>query len=95
MRITSGNEGYPKYGLQPEAVTYWWVQTDAAGTGGVSYYITITKDRNVSSLNRKLERELESSSRDFYGGRIYRAVTRWLWTLQDETGKGTCGAGKC
>lgn len=96
MRITSGNEGYAKFGLQPGALTYWWVQTDEAGTGGVSYYITITKDRKVSSLPpRKLVRELYERNRDSYGRRIYQAVTRWLWTLEDETGKGTCGAGKC
>jgi hypothetical protein len=95
MTITSGKEGYAKYGLQPGAVTYWWVQTNAAGTGGVSHYITITKDRKVSSVQRKLVRELYRRNGDSYGGKIRRAVTRWLWTLEDETGKGTCGAGKC
>lgn len=97
IRITSGKEEYAKLGLKPGAVTYWWVQTDEAGTGGVSQYITLSKDRIFSSVPpSKLERTLYRGDRDSYGYRkIYRAIARWLWTLKDETGKGTCGAGKC
>jgi hypothetical protein len=50
-------EDYPKYNLQRGAFTYWWVKTDAAGTGGESYFITAVNGRVISSRRRPLVRE--------------------------------------
>lgn len=104
---SSEKEGYRKYGLQPGAFTYWWVKTDSTGTGGESVFITITKDRRISSVPRPLVREPYSDKsypqvegdRQDKGYRraikLGRASVRWMWTLDDETAKGQCGTASC
>jgi hypothetical protein len=82
-------EGYKKYGLQPGRMTYWWVKTDATGRGGQSAFVTETADGKVVPVFYKLKREPSEE------GRPTRALARWIWTLEDETAKGNCGASKC
>jgi len=99
-RITmdSTQERYPKYNLEPGATTYWWVKTDAAGTGGVSYFITRMKDGSVvRSKPRPLYRKPYDKSRsgDYDKARARRAIMRWIWDLKDETAKGQCGSATC
>lgn len=104
---SSEKEEYKKYNLKPGALTYWWVKTDSTGTGGESYFITMTKARQISSLRRTLLRVPypdEGYGKD-EGGRqdkgyskaikLGRASMRWLWTLDDETAKGQCGTATC
>jgi hypothetical protein len=89
---SSQTEGYGKFGLRPGQNTYWWVQTDASGTGGTSFFITETKDGNIEP--KPVRRDLV---RYFYqeGEELRRAITQWIWSLEDETAKGTCGSASC
>jgi hypothetical protein len=91
----SETEGYPKYGLQPGSLTYWWVQTDSTGTGGVSVFVTMTKDGEISSVRRPLTRERYQDKEYKKGTKGSRASARWIWTLDDETAKGPCGSATC
>jgi len=83
-------EGYPKYGLQPGGVTYWWVQTDSTGRRGTSVYLTPTADGKFGTVKRPLIRELYDKSE-----RVLQAIARWIWSLEDETSQGHCGAATC
>jgi hypothetical protein len=90
LSIPSGQrEGYKKYGLQPGRTTYWWVKTDATGRGGESVFLTET-DGRVVPVSHDLNRSPFEK-----GQEPTRALARWIWTLKDETGKGTCGLAKC
>jgi hypothetical protein len=86
----SEREGYKKYGLQPGRVTYWWVQTDATRTGGRSVFFTEHADGKVVRVIRPLRRYFYEK-----GDEPTRALARWIWALDDEVAKGTCGAGGC
>jgi hypothetical protein len=88
----SQTEGYKKYGLQPGGTTYWWVKTDATGRGGRSVFVTQTRDGKIvlPPVERVLERQPYEKGKE-----PTRALARWVWTLKDETAKGTCGAAKC
>lgn len=92
-------EGYAKYGLIPGRPTYWWVQTDKSGTAGTSVFVTATKDGKIHQVRRDLQREKYEEHEGKYPGygsaKLKRAVARWIWSLDDETAKGTCGAAKC
>jgi hypothetical protein len=95
-------EGYEKYGLVPGGTTYWWVKTEPDGTGGDSYFITRGSDGRISKepVKRTLMREpFEGTTKETRGkydkGRIQRAIMRWVWSLEDETAKGSCGSGSC
>jgi hypothetical protein len=91
LSIPSGQkEGYKKYGLQPGRLTYWWVKTDATGRGGKSVFVTETADGKVVSVSYDLDRSPYEKGKE-----PMRALARWIWTLKDETAKGTCGAAKC
>jgi hypothetical protein len=83
-------EGYKKYGLQPGRVTYWWVKTDSTGRGGKSVFFTETAEGKVVPVSYDLDRSPFEKGRE-----PTRALARWIWTLKDETAKGTCGAAKC
>jgi hypothetical protein len=95
---SSQKEAYPKYNLRPGATTYWWVKTDAAGTGGVSYFITRTADGRVErSAPRTLVRDPYEKDRSggYDKSRDRRAIMRWIWDLNDEVAKGQCGSATC
>jgi hypothetical protein len=88
---SSETEGYAKFGLKPGQTTYWWVQTDASGTGGTSVFVTTTREGKVERLPpRRLVRYIYER-----GEELCRAIARWLWTLDDETTQGSCGGGSC
>lgn len=89
---------YEKYNLEPGAITYWWVKTDAAGTGGSSYFLTRTADGKFrASDSRPLVREPYRNGRggSYDKARDQRAMMRWIWDLNDETAKGQCGSASC
>jgi hypothetical protein len=86
----------------PGGTTYWWVKTEPDGTGGDSYFITRGSDGRISKepVKRTLMREpFEGTTKETRGkydkGRIQRAIMRWVWSLEDETAKGSCGSGSC
>jgi hypothetical protein len=94
ITVPKGETSYPKYGLVAGDTTYWWVKTDAAGTGGDSYFITRAKDGTISHKKRVLVRD-PYVTEGYQTGRPERALVRWIWTLDDETAKGQCGAASC
>jgi hypothetical protein len=85
-------EGYEKFGLQPGQTTYWWVRTDASGTGGKSIFVTQTRDGKIEG--KPVERPLRRY-KYHEGEELRRAMAQWIWTLEDETAKGTCGTASC
>lgn len=92
-RISVGSketEPYDKFGLKPGQVTYWWVKKTSETTGR-SVYVTMTKGETVDTVGRKLEVYPYDPK-----VRIIQALTRWIWTLEDEVTQGSCGsAGSC
>jgi hypothetical protein len=95
---TSERKSYKKYNLEPGGTTYWWVKTNAAGTGGSSYFLTRTMDgRFRQSEARPLVREPYDEGRGtgYDKARDQRAMMRWIWDLNDETAKGQCGSASC
>lgn len=105
----SEKEGYRKYGLMPGQDTYWWVQTDSSGTKGTSVFLTQGPDGRLQPVRRPLQRErydesyyrrylmLEYRSKDpeTEGLKWWRAIARWIWTLDDEIANAKCGSGSC
>jgi len=53
-------ERYPKYGLVPGQVTYWWVRTDASGRRGTSVFVTTTGQTDLAPVTRTLIRTLDN-----------------------------------
>ena len=104
-------EGYKKYGLVPGQTTYWWVQTDSTKRSGQSVFITTGTDGRVNQVIRPLTRYLDEDSAykgadqpsaqtqekssKYKPAKLRRAIVRWIWSLEDETAKGKCGAGSC
>jgi hypothetical protein len=93
-------EDYPKYNLKVGLRTYWWVRTDETGEKGKSVFLTIDQRGAVDTLGRTLQRERYREDGDKGNGRNrlskwWRAVARWIWSLEDEVAKGKCGAGGC
>jgi hypothetical protein len=84
-------ESYGKFGLRPGQVTYWWVQK--RGAIGRSVFVTTTGNDRLTAVSRRLEfYPYSKESRE----RARRALTRWIWTLEDEVTQGSCGsAGSC
>ena len=94
----SETKKYEKYNLEPGAITYWWVKTDSAGTGGSSYFLTRTTDGKFRASDpRPLVRERYDLGRGvgYDKARDQRAMMRWIWDLNDETAKGQCGSASC
>ncbi len=88
--VRKGETGYRKLALVPGYITYWWVQKDATGRRGRSIFISEAMVRNtLVSMAQRLQVEV------YPPGSFRRAVARWYWLEQDETTKGTCGAGTC
>jgi hypothetical protein len=95
ITVPRGEPEYPKYGLRPGAMTYWWVKTDSTGSAGDSYFITRAENGTISHVRRDLVREPYGDGTGYQDGKPNRALVRWLWTLDDETAKGQCGAASC
>jgi hypothetical protein len=92
-------EKYPKYGLVPGEQTYWWVKTDSTGIAGNSVFLTRGKD-GLQRVEHPLERERYGSGYRGSGGSEsedgqWRALARWIWTLDDEKASTKCGSGSC
>lgn len=77
--------GYPKLALVPGHQTYWWVQIGPDGKTGRSFYISDSVKADGTLLNVKRGLEVER-----YREKAVKAIARWLWLADDETGKGTC-----
>lgn len=90
--VNYSDEPYPKLGLAPHSVTYWWAQLGADRT----------KDRSVmiaaDSTGHILTRTGMPLRYDGYNhAPVYRkrAVARWIWQEDDEQGWTSCGNSCC
>jgi hypothetical protein len=85
-----GNEGadsYPKLGLLPHAITYWWVEYNEHSEHGRSVFLTVDADTNIVA---RAYRGLQVISYH----RRYRAMqplARFVWTSTDDLAWGWCG----
>lgn len=87
------NEPYSKFGLTQGQQTYWWVQK--RGTPGRSVYVTTTGTDTLAIKEAKEGLKFYPYSREVKD-RNRRALTRWIWDLNDEKTTGSCGsAGSC
>ena len=84
--INHSDEPYPKFGIAPRGVTYWWAQLPERGDTGRSVFIsTDTGGRIVSRTIMKLLFEAHPD-------RHYRTrASRWIWSDTDEQGWTPCG----
>jgi hypothetical protein len=89
--VRRSEQGYPKLALVPGYITYWWVQKDATGRGGRSIFISEAAVGNRLMMTKPQSMEVEA----YAEGTFKRAIARWLWLEDDETGKGTCGSATC
>lgn len=88
--VNASDEPYPKLGLAPHSVTYWWAQTDPGGAHGRSVFIA------TDSTGRILSREVRGLVYEAHAGIRYRqAVARWIWDEADERGWIPCPGGCC
>jgi hypothetical protein len=88
---SSETQEYRKYGLKPGRTTYWWVKIGPTQERDSSYFVTDPRGGKMDApVARKLVRTIYER-----GTRLYRAIARWIWSLDDETAKGPCGAAKC
>lgn len=103
IRVPAGEkEGYRKYGLLPGQDTYWWVQTDNSDTTGTSVFLTRGQDGKLQQVKRPLHRQRYDAG--YYqrygetedeGRKWWKAIARWIWTLDDETATAKCSSGSC
>jgi hypothetical protein len=87
--INRSDDPYPKLGLAPHSVTYWWVQLPQGSESGRSVYISTDNGKIVNRSIAKLVYETHTS-------RQYKGPSaRWIWDPGDEQGWIACGGGCC
>jgi hypothetical protein len=81
---------YPKLGLEPGGITYWWVQktSENYSKAGKSVYVTLI-DQRVRPVEHTLQYTEHAE------GSFKQALARWIWDPTDEKSQGTCGQGCC
>jgi hypothetical protein len=88
--VRDKEKGYPKLGLQPGHMTYWWVQYSSGEDTGRGYYITdLTKGDRLLQVARPVKVER------YPPGTLKQALASWIWTIEDETTQGHCGTATC
>jgi hypothetical protein len=89
--INADSIPYPKLGLAPHSVTYWWAQTGPLGAGGRSVFISTD-----SGSGRIVSRTVGSLVYEAHPGiRYAQAAARWFWDDADEKGWFPCPGGCC
>jgi len=89
--INYSDEPYPKLGLAPHSITYWWAQLGADTTQNRS--VMISSDSTGAIVSRTGRPLLYNEDRRDV--RRIRAVARWLWQEDDEQGWSSCGLKCC
>jgi len=90
--INKSDEPYPKLGLAPHSITYWWAQLGADSTKNQS--VMISTDSTGLVVSRTGRPLLYDGDRH---DPVYRtrAVARWIWQEDDEQGWSSCGLKCC
>ena len=84
-------DSYPRLGLMPHAVTYWWVEYNRRTDTGRSVFIAVDADTNiVGRTPRGLQ--VTREHREYRGS---EPTARFVWTESGELGWGNCGWGCC
>jgi hypothetical protein len=89
--VRQGEPGYPKLGLLPGHMTYWWVQFSPGATTGQAYFVTDSLQAGQLLSTRKRTVKVKH----YPPGTLKQALADWLWTIEDETAQGRCGSASC
>jgi len=85
--INYSDEPYPKLGLAPHSVTYWWAQVPEGKFAGRSVFISAD-----NKTGRIVSRTVTTLTFEEHPGRAYAArASRWIWSDDDEKGWTPCG----
>src|SRR5262245_11192987 len=84
-------DSYPKLGLMPHDVTYWWVEYNERSDTGRSVFVAVDADTNI--LSRTI-RGLEVF-RYHKRFRVMQPLARFVWTEGDDLIWGSCGGACC
>jgi len=96
--INQEADSYPKLGILPHSITYWWIEgryTTDSGRGGRAVFIATRRDpesRRIRILRRTPARLW------FEAHRWYKSPgpsARWYWVDRDEQGWYSCPSGCC
>jgi hypothetical protein len=90
--VNYSDELYPKIGLAPHGVTYWWAQLGADRTKDRYAMIDTDSAGHIVNVVRGALRYDGYNHAPVY--RI-RASARWLWQEDDEQGWSSCGNSCC
>jgi hypothetical protein len=86
---------YPKLGLVPKGITYWWVQRTSKETDGKvtgrSVYVTLAG----GEVKQTEDRVNNPLGYVYHEGAFQQAVARWIWDPNDDKPQGNCGSGCC
>jgi hypothetical protein len=84
--VNHSDQPYPKFGIAPHGVTYWWAELPARGSAGRSVFIS------TDSVGRIVSRTVSTLTYEEHPGRGYVArSSRWIWSDDDEKGWTPCG----
>ena len=89
--INRSDDPYPKLGLAPHSVTYWWVELPQATLSGRSVFIS-TDSASGKIVSRTVAKLIYEEHRD---RRYIAPSARWIWDPADEQGWIACGRGCC
>lgn len=90
--INYSDEPYPKLGLEPHSITYWWAQFGPDETKNRSVMIsTDSTGHIVRRTGRPLKTDRYNHDAVYHG----KAAARWLWQDDDEQGWSTCDNSCC
>lgn len=84
--INRSDEPYPKLGLAPRSVTYWWAQLPLGQDSGRSVFISTNAEGKIVS-----RAVLPLVYEDHPGRRYAARASRWIWSDTDELGWTPCG----
>jgi hypothetical protein len=89
--INHDSSSYPKLGLRPHSITYWWVKLDYRHKAGSAYFVS-TDPRTGVILARTPVTVRFTPHADY---RYRQPVARWLWRERDEMPWAPCPGGCC
>ena len=82
-------ESYPKLGLVPGDMTYWWIQRQS-DSSAISRYVTVSGVGGVDTT------AADTIAIEVHPPNTFRqALARFLWAEDDEKTQGPCGMGCC
>lgn len=93
--INQEADSYPKLGILPRSVTYWWIEGPYQTGRGRSVFIATDSEGGRLRVLRRTHAGLTYDPHPEYRYAYPRAVARWYWTDRDEQGWVPCPDGCC